>query len=432
MLLGLCIGSNPAAFAAEAQIEEIVVTAQKRESKLQETPIAITAITQEQISLNRIENFGDIALHTPSMSYTELQGFSQIAIRGVGTDLTNLANETAVAMYQDGVYQGATFAQTIPQFDMERIEVLRGPQGTLYGRNATGGAVNIITRNPSDVPEFNASLTGGDYARQRVELGASGPLADGISGRASFVTDSHSGYNDNHTLNDSEGDDSLKGGHVSVGFDLNDTTDLVLRANYTRDHGNTGVFMVREISPTALGISPDNLGGLLTFPQPALGGLSFAQVFGLTFPQAGQPIVVNPDNHDSYTEQPTKNNIKQYGGSGTLTTQLGVRHRKTDSLARRFEVDPLHGRRRHRHSDADSGRSAVEPPDHRGTEPVGRLLGWSRNLDARRFLLPGRRLHALLLRPAGAAADLRSVVRNLRSRRRAVASRAASRSSARV
>jgi iron complex outermembrane receptor protein len=323
VLLGLCVGSNPAAFAAEAQIEEIVVTAQKRESKLQETPIAITAITQEQISLNRIENFGDIALHTPSMSYTELQGFSQIAIRGVGTDLTNLANETAVAMYQDGVYQGATFAQTIPQFDMERIEVLRGPQGTLYGRNATGGAVNIITRDPSDVPEFNASLTGGDYARQRVELGASGPLADGISGRASFVTDSHSGYNDNHTLNDSEGDDSLKGGHVSVGFDLNDTTDLVLRANYVRDHGNTGVFMVREISPTALGISPDNLGGLLTFPQQALGGLSFAQVFGLTFPQAGEPIVVNPDNHDSYTEQPTKNNIKQYGGSGTLTTQLG-------------------------------------------------------------------------------------------------------------
>ncbi|HET6471898.1 MAG TPA: TonB-dependent receptor plug domain-containing protein, partial [Pseudomonadales bacterium] len=151
--------------------------------------------------MNRIENFDDIALHTPSMSYTELQGFSQIAIRGVGTDLTNLANETAVAMYEDGVYRGATFAQTVPQFDMERIEVLRGPQGTLYGRNATGGAVNIITRDPTFEPEFNASMTGGNYDHIRGEVGVSGALVDDVvAGRASFVYDTHSGYNDNKTL----------------------------------------------------------------------------------------------------------------------------------------------------------------------------------------------------------------------------------------
>ncbi len=210
------------------------------------------------------------------MSYTELQGFSQIAIRGVGTDLTNLANETAVAMYQDGVYRGATFAQTVPQFDMERIEVLRGPQGTLYGRNATGGAVNIITRCRPIVARVQRI----DHRWQlRIECAVKWARrvrsTDTISGRASFVDDSHSGYNDNKTLNESEGDDSLKGGHVSLRFDLSDTTELVLRGNYTRDHGNTGVFMIREISPTALGISPDNLGGVLTFPQPELGGLEF-------------------------------------------------------------------------------------------------------------------------------------------------------------
>ncbi len=324
VLFGLSFGLR--AFAAGAEIEEIVVTAQKRESNLQQTPIAITALTHEQIQLNRIENFGDVALHTPSMSYTELQGYSQTSIRGVGTDLTNLANETAVAMYEDGVYRGATYAQTVPQFDLERIEVLRGPQGTLYGRNATGGAVNIITRPPSDVPEFNASFTGGNYDRIRAELGASGPLNDMVSGRVSFVTDSHSGFNDNKTLGESEGDDSLKGGHAALAFNLNDTTDLILRGNYTRDHGSTGVFMIREISPTGLAsgaISPDNLGGILTFPQPGLGGQSFADVFGLTFPQANPPIVVDPNKQKSYTEQPTKNNVKQYGGSATLTTELG-------------------------------------------------------------------------------------------------------------
>ena len=323
MAAGVYAGLSPAVLAA-TEIEEIVVTAQKRESNLQETPIAITAMTQEQISLNRIEDFGDIALHTPSMSYTELQGFSQIAIRGVGTDLTNLANETAVAMYEDGVYRGATFAQTVPQFDMERIEVLRGPQGTLYGRNATGGAVNIITRMPSFDPEFNMSMTGGNYDRIRGEVGASGPLADNIAGRASFVYDSHSGWNDNHTLQDSEGDDTLKGGHASLLFNLSDTSELVLRGNYTRDHGSTGVALVREIAPAApLLISPANVGGFLTFPNPNLGGASLAQVFGLTFPQATPPVVVDPNDFDSYTEQPTKNNIKQYGYSATLTEQLG-------------------------------------------------------------------------------------------------------------
>ena len=155
VVLGLSVGASAVSYAASTEIEEIVVTAQKRETNLQQTPIAITAITKEQIQLNRIEDFADVALHTPSMSYTELQGFAQTSIRGVGTDLTNLANETAIAMYQDGVYRGATFSQTVPQFDMERIEVLRGPQGTLYGRNATGGAINIITRMPSQTPEFN-------------------------------------------------------------------------------------------------------------------------------------------------------------------------------------------------------------------------------------------------------------------------------------
>lgn len=323
VVLGLSVGTSAVSYAVSTEIEEIVVTAQKRETNLQQTPIAITAITKEQIQLNRIEDFADVALHTPSMSYTELQGFAQTSIRGVGTDLTNLANETAIAMYQDGVYRGATFSQTVPQFDMERIEVLRGPQGTLYGRNATGGAINIITRMPSQTPEFNGSLTYGNYNHIRAEVGVSGPITDGVFGRASYVDDSHNGFNDNKTLGDSEGDDSLKGGLGTLQFDLSDTTELVLRGNYTRSHGSTGVFMNREISPTALGISPANVGGILTVPGLAGPGLSLADAFGLTFPQAGEPIIVNPNDEKSYTNDPTKNIVRQYGGSATMTMQLG-------------------------------------------------------------------------------------------------------------
>ena len=218
-LLGLCIGSNPAAHAAEAQIEEIVVTAQKRESKLQETPIAITAITQEQISLNRIENFGDIAQHTPSMSYTELQGFSQIAIRGVGTDLTNLANETAVAMYQDGVYQ--------------RRDVCADDAAVRHGTHRSAAwPARYVVRPQRDRrrgqhhhahPVRRTGVQCIDHRRQlrahqRVESGASGPLNDMIAGRVSFVTDSHSGYNDNKTLGRFRRRRQLEGRPRVVGF----------------------------------------------------------------------------------------------------------------------------------------------------------------------------------------------------------------------
>ncbi len=125
--------------ATTKPIEEVVVTAQKRESTLQETPIAITALTADQIERDQIRDFRDVAIHTPSMTFTQLQGYTQISMRGIGLDLTNLSAETSVALYEDGVYRGASFLQGMPDFDVERIEVLRGPQGTLYGRNATAG-----------------------------------------------------------------------------------------------------------------------------------------------------------------------------------------------------------------------------------------------------------------------------------------------------
>ena len=176
----------------------------------------------EQIQLNRIEDSPNRAAHAEHELH-RIAGFSQASIRGVGTDLTNLANETAIAMYEDGVYRGATFSQTVPQFDMERIEVLRGPQGTLYGRNATGGAINIVTRMPSQTPEFNASFTGGNYDARSRRNRSVGAIDRYVLGRASFITDSHSGFNDNKTLGHSEGDESLKGGHAALQFDLSET-----------------------------------------------------------------------------------------------------------------------------------------------------------------------------------------------------------------
>ena len=162
---------------AQAVIEEIVVTAQKRESALQETPIAITAFSEDAIERNQIEDFRDIAIRTPGLVFAQTDAMSIIALRGVGLDITSLGGETAVAAYQDGVYLGQSFTLSMPSFDLERIEVLRGPQGTLYGRNATGGAVNLVTRGPSFEPDANVALTYKDYDHVKVEAGATGGLS---------------------------------------------------------------------------------------------------------------------------------------------------------------------------------------------------------------------------------------------------------------
>ncbi|MFT5501014.1 MAG: iron complex outermembrane receptor protein [Woeseiaceae bacterium] len=312
-----------AAYAAAEAIEEIVVTAQKRETALQDTPIAITAFTSAQIERDRIEDFRDIAAHTPSMTFTQLQGYTQIAMRGVGLDLTNLSAETSVALYEDGVYRGASFLQGVPSFDMERIEILRGPQGTLYGRNATAGAANIITKQPLEIPELNASITAGNYDQRRLDLGFSGPIVPGVvSGRASFVYDDRDGYRDNEAINKDEDAARMEAVRGSLFFTLAENIEFVLRGDYSENDTSTGLLINLQLAPTPLGITPDNVGGFLTFPDPGLGGASLADVFGLSFPQAGSPVIADPDDQKVRLEQPTSRNIEQKGVSGTLTWEF--------------------------------------------------------------------------------------------------------------
>jgi iron complex outermembrane receptor protein len=203
---------------------------------------------------------------------------------------------------------------------MERIEVLRGPQGTLYGRNATAGAANIVTKQPHETPEANASFTAGDYDLRRVEVGASGPITDSIAGRASIVYDDHSGYRDNDVLDHDQDAADLKAGRGSLYFSLTDNVELVLRGDYAKQKSTGGLLVTLQESPTPLGISPSNIGGFLTFPDPALGGLSLADVFGLTFPQSSFPsVIIDPEDLDVINEQPNSRKIEQKGVSATLT-----------------------------------------------------------------------------------------------------------------
>lgn len=180
-----------------AQIEEIVVTAQKREQGSQDIGAAITAFGSDQLAKSDFNNIGDLQAMAPSLQIGESFGFAQIMIRGIGTDNPFAGGDPSVAMHIDGVVTGQSSAQFGSLFDIERVEVLRGPQGTLYGRNATGGSINVITQKPSEELNGYARVTVGNYELAKLEAAAGGALTDGVMGRIAVRALDRGGYGEN-------------------------------------------------------------------------------------------------------------------------------------------------------------------------------------------------------------------------------------------
>ncbi len=158
--------SAPAGSQAPSQIEEVVVTAQRREEKLQDVPLAVSALTAGQIESRGIEDIGDLNALAPGLQISKTASnttISQVTIRGVSQINPAIYWDPAVGIYVDGVYFGKAQGSIFNLVDLERIEVLRGPQGTLYGRNTLAGAINLVTRRPSGEFGGNASLEIGNY-----------------------------------------------------------------------------------------------------------------------------------------------------------------------------------------------------------------------------------------------------------------------------
>jgi iron complex outermembrane receptor protein len=163
---------------APATIEELVVTAERREQSLQDVPVAISAFTSEQRDLVGINTVQDITNFTPGLQYSSQ--LDRISLRGVGR-LTNVqAADPGVATYSDGVYTSSTVEAGKTPIFVDRVEVLRGPQGTLYGRNSIGGAINVISKRPTD--DFYAEVRGtyANYNHTTVEAAMSGPITEGL------------------------------------------------------------------------------------------------------------------------------------------------------------------------------------------------------------------------------------------------------------
>jgi len=220
--------------ASSGNLGEIVVTAERTSTLLRTTPVSITAIGSEELARRGITNVGALVQSIPNLTFGDQVGAPNLNIRGIGLATIATGQESSVAYNFNGIYLARPSAAQAGFYDLARIEVLRGPQGTLYGRNATGGAINVIPNEPSSTFGGYMSLEGGEYGWLETTGAVTGPLADGVSGRLAFHTVRHDGFGKNIATGNDVGDENSYALRGSLKFELSPQTEIILEADYFR------------------------------------------------------------------------------------------------------------------------------------------------------------------------------------------------------
>ena len=259
-VIALALGvSSPLALA---QIEEIVVTAQKREQSLQDVAMSVTAFSAKELEEYAFDDLRDIASQTPNLMVSSFWGNGKpdIVLRGVGmNNLFTPLDVSPVGVYQDEVLIGSRSGLLSQMFDLERVEVLRGPQGTLLGRNTTGGALHLISRKPDPGGEFNArgAFTYGRFDQMDFDFAVGGPLIkDVLAARVAGMSNDQDGYTDNEFNGDDLHAVDNKAARVMVNWVPTDNMDWLFKAHWSKMKG-TGAAYHSE-GPGNNGINPFN------------------------------------------------------------------------------------------------------------------------------------------------------------------------------
>jgi outer membrane receptor protein involved in Fe transport len=199
----LAVSTAAAAENQRQEIEEVIVTATKRKASVQDVPLAVTAISAEKIERAGVKDLRDLSTVATSFNMNSTQTESQgttLRVRGVGTTGNNIGLESAVGVFLDGVYLSRPGVALGDLLDLESIEILRGPQGTLFGRNTSAGALNIRSEGPNfEESEYFANLTAGNHGLTNLQAGASGPISEGIAYRFSAAVREQDGFLDSNT-----------------------------------------------------------------------------------------------------------------------------------------------------------------------------------------------------------------------------------------
>ncbi len=239
--------------AAQAQQEtepeitglgEIIVTAQKRQQSLQDVPLSVSAFSGEMLKETRMGDIRGLVDFTPGFSGKTEDGFTDaLAMRGIATNDFGIGGDPSVAMFIDGVWAGRTGGVVTSFYDIERAEVVKGPQGTLFGRNSIAGAVSIITNKPSGEFEGSAELTLAEYDHFEGTATLNLPLSEQWALRGSFYALSNDGFLDNTEGGDDLGFHEIGSGRLALGY-AGDTVDAVLTAGYEDREQDPSVYWV--------------------------------------------------------------------------------------------------------------------------------------------------------------------------------------------
>ena len=226
LLLSFCFVTPPVVsqVAGEGLIEEVVVTARKREESLLDTPVSVSALSRSDLTRFQVDDLGDIQNIVPNLSLNMGDAANAVIyIRGVGQRDSLSFADPGVGVYLDDVYMGRAQGSFLDVIDVDRIEVLRGPQGTLYGRNTIGGAIKYVSAGPTDTPFLEAEASIGNYNEYMLKATWSGPLDDdgNLLARLSLAHVAHDGYNNNifsGTQDDTDGDKRTFAGRLHLQY----------------------------------------------------------------------------------------------------------------------------------------------------------------------------------------------------------------------
>ena len=326
-----------------AQIEEIIVTAQKREQNVQDVSISITAFTGDTLRALGVAQPRDLAQFTPGLTVnatSSYEGDSVFTIRGVGMNDVTSKQNPAVMIYLDEIALPSHVMLGFQVFDVDRVEVLKGPQGTLYGRNTTGGAIKVVPRKPTDEFDLQARFDYAKYDRTEFELGIGGPLSDTLSARvATNINVSQDGWQTLVAIPEvpfgpgvgpDNGEIDRKAFRGSLLFEPTENFDILVTGDYSKDESEVLGFK------HAGNLFADGSPGFCSFGNPEIGVrndvecASFAQIRDRTGGMALTPEIEviqdpNPDVRTILAEFSSGNEIdaESWGISATVNLDLG-------------------------------------------------------------------------------------------------------------
>lgn len=283
IVAAVLLGPGPV-FAEGLVLEEIIVTAQKREQSLQETPVSVSAFTAEAIIDRGIANIADLADFTPNLIFdttSPISGLSSgavVFIRGIGNTDFSLTTDPGVGLYVDGIYMSRSVGGVLDVLDVERIEVLRGPQGTLFGRNTIGGAISITSRSPADEFRGDIELSGGNQGRLYVRASVDIPFSASLRSTFAISSKNRDGYVDRLLVGDELGDEDRLSFRAKMVFEPNDVWDFELSFDATKIDEQSAASTILGFTPGAgtlgyaLAIFGDIPSGLADLNQYILDG----------------------------------------------------------------------------------------------------------------------------------------------------------------